>query len=160
MARYCFVIIFCLFFVPIFCGQSKTDEFSFVSNSCNISLTSIDPTVFVIDTIILKREKPKTIKRQLKLGIQGRCIYVIDSLGSVQPYKVKSFDFSMSWRGSNGPFPNIGSYIYGSCDSNLMSFFCKSIIGSRFFLDNVTVVYKDGKELKGIIEPLTVVKIK
>lgn len=161
MIRYCFFYMFNLFFsLSSIWGQEKIDKFSSVSNSCNIYLTSIDPTVFIIDTIVLKREEPKIIKRRLKLGIKGRCIYVVDSLGNVQPYKVKSFDFSMNWHGSNGPFPNIGSQIEGSCDSNLMSFFCKSSIGSKFFLDNVRVVDKNGKELKSIIEPLTVVKIK
>lgn len=157
--KYSCIFLWCLFCLTCF-GQKKPDRLPIDSNSCNTSVAAIDPSVFVIDTIVLQREPSKKIKRPLKLGIKGHCLYIIDSVGTIQPYTVVSFYFSMSWRGTNGPFLNIGNHIDGSCHFGLMSFFCGNRVGTRFFLDTVTVEDKTGKRKTGLIEPLTVIKIK
>lgn len=144
-------------------GQKQGDEFSTHHGKCNCdNVVSIDPVNFTIDTAVFKREPPKTVKRRLKLGIYKGCIYVIDSAGNVQPYTVKKFQYSASLYGGNsGGTYKINCINCATISSNgTLPLICNCGIGSKHFFDTVIVEDRSGKEISGLIEPLTVVKIK
>jgi hypothetical protein len=155
--KYLFFILSFAFVLSAF-GQKGTDEVALSSGKCNCDkVASIDPTTFTIDAVVFKREKPKAVKRRLKLGIQGLCFFVIDSLGKVQPYKIKNYQLSIA---VHGGIP--GSSHNGHCINQSVLTILESdgVIAPKFFLDNIVVEDSAGREIKGLIEPLTMIKIK
>ena len=162
-------LLIVLFFIIALTSVAQKEFPEFVSAvkpcTCGDSVKVVNPSEFVIDQHVFKRGPVKKIKRKLKLGISGKCLLVIDNIGNVKPYKIKSFIFSWEANGM-ATVSCIGNCILGNCNdgflidpTNILPFIC-NWKGPHFFFEHVVVEDINGKEQAGIIEPLTIIRIK
>lgn len=150
-----FLLLNCVIVYFSFGQNSNLSTFSTSNNSCD-TITSLDASGFGIENYSFKRLSNKNVIRPLKLGIKSQCVFVIENSGNIQPYKVKRFDFTFSSGGGKATINVSGNSLNASINKLMMN--CN--IGMKFFFENVVVEDSSGKERKGIVEPLTVVKIK
>lgn len=154
-----FVFLFSCCLIEFFSFGQK--EKANIVGKCNCEkVASIDPDAFTIDTVVLNRERPKNIQRPLKLGIQKGCLFVIDSIGNIQPYVVREFQLSTSVSGGTSSQHYKTNCIKCYGNRGVMSMICCLGLGFRFFIDNIVVEDSAGKEKKGLVEPLTMMKMK
>lgn len=154
--KYAFLFLFFNYLIGYFSfGQnSNVGTISTTNNSCD-TITALDTSGFTVGNHSFKRVSNKKMVRPLKLGIKSQCVFVIDKSGSIQPYKVRSYDFTLALNGQSSS--NVSG---NSLNTSVNSAIINCNIGMKFFFENVVVEDSSGKERKGIVEPLTVVKIK
>ena len=156
MIRYYFFFVFYVFFVLYSFGQKEAPTVSPVSNS-NDKVTSMDPSVFVVNGFSYKRVEEKKDNHALRLGIKSQKLFVVDSLGNAQPYVIDNFDCSVSVKGGGIA---IYSCVGNSITDEILAMIAQSDIGSKIFFDSVVVRDRDRKSFKDIIKPLVVQRIK
>lgn len=154
--RYAFLFLFlnCVVVCFLLGQNSNINTFSATNSSCD-TITTLDTSGFTVGNHSFRRVSNKKMVRPLKLGIKSQCVFVIDKSGSIQPYKVKSYDFTLALNGQSTS--NVSGH---SLNAFVNSAIINCNIGMKFFFENVVVEDSSGKERKDIVEPLTVVKIK
>lgn len=149
-----FILIFlCCLIEIVSLGQKKMPPVSKVSTATDTA-TSINPDSLSFKNFSYKRTEVDAVyKRPLKLGIMSGKLYVIDSLGTMQPYKIISFDLSTIF---------IGGVARRSCAGNSINYdeINNSKIGSKFCFEKVVVSDNNKKIQRDIVEPLCVERIK
>lgn len=150
--KYILVFLCCLIEI-VSLGQKKMTPVSKVSTATD-TVTSINPDSLSFKNFSYKRmEIGAVYKRPLKLGIKSGKLYVIDSSGKVQPYKIISFDLSTIF---------IGGVARRSCAGNSINYdeINKGKIGSKFCFEKVVVSDSNKKTQEDVVESLCVEQIK
>lgn len=154
MTRYYFLLLFFSFSVLFSFAQKEPTRISSISKS---NEGTIDITTFIVNGFTYKRVEEKKDNNRLRLAVRSEKLFVVDSLGAVQPYIIDNFDCSLSVKGG-------GIEIYSCVDNiitaEILSMIAKSDIGSKIFFDNVVVRDSDRKSHKDIIRPLVIQRVK
>ncbi|MBI2269422.1 MAG: hypothetical protein HYU69_03595 [Bacteroidetes bacterium] len=154
MIRFCFFLAFCVLAVINAFGQN---EMATLPSASVDKVTSIDPTVFIVNAFTYKRVEEKKDNNTLRLGIHTDKIFVIDSTGNIQPYIIDNFDCSVSLKGGG---IEIFSCVGNSIADEIHTVMAKSDIGSKVYFDGVVVRDSDRKSHKDIVRPLVIQRVK
>lgn len=154
MIRYCIFLVFNFSFILSTIAQKEATTLSSVSND---KISSVDPNIFIVNAFTYKRVEEKKNNNTLRLGIHTGKLFVIDSIGNIQPYIIDNFDCSVSLKGGG---IEIFSCVGNSITDEILSVMAKNEIGSKVYFDGVVVRDGDRKSHKDIIRPLVIQRVK
>jgi hypothetical protein len=148
------IISFCFKFLLPCDGQETTAKFEGASNSAD-SITHINPGVCMAGKSIFKRLPNKAGNKALKLSLWAGKLYVINAKGDVKPYVVKSCDLLIPVNGGTESLK-----VRGVLNPMTKEVLENTRVGWKFCFQNIVLEDGSGKAMTGLVEPLTMVKIK